>query len=133
MRRFLGSLAALSLLSAVAGCDRGAKDAPADESTLVAAVGAEWRVETSVGADGQLMAEVVPGAGYDINLEYPWKLTVGDAVQGMDDAVVFDAKRARFAVPSSSAAAPINGELRFSVCNDKTCLTPRETLVWSAE
>lgn len=133
MRRLLRTFAAVSLVVVVVGCDRSTPSTETGGTPATAPKpGAEWTVDTRVDADGRLVAEVIPGPGYDINLEYPWKLTAGEQTQGMDDADVFDKKRARFVMAAPGEPGPVTGELRFSVCNDATCLTPRETLTWGA-
>lgn len=129
MRLWLRTTALIGLIAVTAACSRGGDDVAFEASGDAPA--REWTINTSVDADGQLVTEVIPSPGYDINLEYPWRLTVDESNQGMNDAEVFDEKRARFVTATTAeAGSAVEGELRFSVCNDATCLTPRETVAW---
>lgn len=129
MRLWLRTTAVIGFIAMTAACSRGGDDVEFEASGENPA--REWTINTSVDADGQLVTEIIPSRGYDINLEYPWRLTIDEASQGMDDADVFDKTRARFvSATASEAGSTVEGELRFSVCNDATCLTPRETVTW---
>lgn len=126
-------LSSLTLAFALLGCSKAEEvtlsadpSAPSDASVTSSG---PWTITTSVAEDGQLVAEVVPAAGYKVNLEYPWRLTVADATTRIDDADVFTEQRARFSA-QPGAEGERSGELRFSICNASTCLTPRETLNW---
>jgi hypothetical protein len=88
-----------------------------------------------------LVATVEPTEGYHCNMEFP-----GWSVQMDDDAAVlagsridrsavteFSESRVVFRIPvtgEADAAGVARGMMRFSVCDDETCLTPRETVEW---
>lgn len=128
MHRLL-SLGAFLLLTAV-GCSRNEEVSLTQDGANSASSG-QWTIQTSVGADGQLVAEVIPAAGYKINTEFPWRLTVAEETKRVDDAETFNEQRARFTASKPESEGEVTGELRFSVCNASTCLTPRETVRWT--
>lgn len=95
-----------------------------------ATAGQSWRIETEV-TDGELRLRVEPTTGFKINEEFPWQLQVGEAQIGGGDAERFDEDAVEMALPTpQDAEGSVEGQLRFSVCNDTTCLTPRETVRW---
>lgn len=132
MRLWLQSLALGTLMVGAVACSKPETPALAEDSAEATnAPSREWTLKTSVDADGQLVTEVTPSPGYRINLEYPWRLTVDEEAQGASDAEDFNEKRVRFlAATNAEAGSTVDGELRFSVCNDATCLTPREKVSW---
>lgn len=74
----------------------------------------------------ELNLSVLPKFGFHINVDYPWKLTLSDS-----DATVY--KKAEFSLTEEEAAlllanAEVEGELKFSVCNDATCLVETVSL-----
>ena len=78
-----------------------------------------------------LQLDVSPGAGLKINLEFPWALTVGEQSLSAEDTHTFRDELVRYRLPvPEGAGAEVEGMLRFSVCNDATCYTPRERVVW---
>ena len=123
-------LLSLAALLGLWGCKGGDSTVPTGAAPQGAVAGAHWTIAASTDADGRLVTEVTPAAGYTINVEYPWRLTVGERSQRADDAEVFNDRRARFVSDAPPAGADRSGELRFSVCNSSTCLTPRETIHW---
>lgn len=131
MRSMTGLAVLLGATLALVGCQRGGEEGPAEAAASGnSQAGSHWTVSTSVGPDGALIAEVTPAPGYKVNLEYPWRLTVGDETVRAENAETFTEARARFAAAAPAEGEAV-GELRFSVCNASTCLTPRETLRWT--
>lgn len=129
MRSWLRAAGLCSVLVLAAACTKSAPDA--EPVTDASASTGQWTLSTSVDGEGRLITEVTPKAGYRINVDYPWKLTVGEQAQGQGEASTFDEKKVRFVSDTSAeAGTQVEGELRFSVCNDATCLTPREKVQW---
>lgn len=136
-RDLMAPCALLATLLLGAACEReappGADEGPAvDEPTNEepAQANRSWRIRTDV-AEGSLTLRVEPGSGFKINEEFPWQLQVAERSLGAADALRFDEDvvEMSLAVPEGASGA-VEGQLRFSVCNDTTCLTPRETVRW---
>lgn len=101
-------------------------------------------IQTMVVEEGSgtvLVAVVEPTEGYHCNMEFPnWTVSMDTASallagQQFDRSVVteFTEQRVEFRIPlTEDLAAPARalGMLRFSVCDDETCLTPREQVSW---
>jgi hypothetical protein len=97
------------------------------------------------GESGQLELHVSATSGFHINLEYPWRLILqaNDGVQmeslewDRSTMVTFTEDEAVYQIPVSTAAdgivgaQEVTGELRFSVCNDARCDTPRAQVAWA--
>lgn len=132
MRSWIRAAGVSSLFLLAVACSKGAPAAEADgssESEVSATT--QWTVLTSVDDEGRLITEVTPKRGYRINVDYPWKLTVDESTQNQGDAAAFDEKKVRFVSSTQAdAGSVVEGELRFSICNDATCLTPREKVTW---
>lgn len=127
MSIFTRALALLSVLLLAAACTSSSDDA--DFARASDGNPQEpWLLSTSVDEDGRLITEVTPKRGYRVNVDYPWILSVGDNSQDKRQAVEFSEKKARFVVSEEAAGA--EGQLRFSICNNNTCLTPVEDLHW---
>jgi len=77
-----------------------------------------------VRADGDaLEIAVVPKTSFHVNTLYPWKYEATSTTY-QKDAFELTEERASLAVPSAEG-----GELRFSVCNDDTCLIEKVAVV----
>ncbi len=101
-------------------------------------------IETTVEAEGSgmvLVATVEPTEGYHCNMEFPgWSVQIDDespvlAGSRIDRSAVteFTESRVVFRIPvadAQQAAGVARGMMRFSVCDEETCLTPRETVEW---
>lgn len=142
-RDLMALCALVATLLLGAACERDASQGADEPSAVDDSEGAEpaqagtnaqanrsWRIQTGV-AEGSLTLRVEPGSGFKINEEFPWQLQVEERSLGSADALRFDedAVEMSLAVPESASGA-VEGQLRFSVCNDTTCLTPRETVRW---
>lgn len=132
MRSWLRAAGVSAVFLFAVACSKGAPATEVEEVTQGAASSTgEWTLTTSVDDQGRLITEVTPKRGYRINVDYPWKLTVEETAQGQGEAATFDEKKVRFVSDTQAAAgSTVEGELRFSICNDATCLTPRETVSW---
>lgn len=127
MSIFTRALALMSVLLLAAACTSSsddvefarASDGNPDEP---------WLLSTSVDDEGRLVTEVTPKRGYRVNVDYPWILSVGEDSQDKRQAAEFSERKARFVVDSEAADA--DGHLRFSICNNSTCLTPVQDLHW---
>ena len=95
----------------------------------------------SAGTEGLLELEVTPAAGFKINLEYPWNLYIGETsgasieqlVWRTQDASTFNEDTVVFQIPVTTEETGedhVCGHLRFSICNDSRCDTPREDISW---
>ena len=146
--------AAMSLLVVASACQSPA--APATESSGVSANPEaapappgttnpeSHTIQTMVVEEGSatvLVAVVEPTEGYHCNMEFPnWTVSMDDtsallAGQQFDRSVVteFTEGRVEFRIPLTEdllSPARAAGMLRFSVCDDETCLTPREPVSW---
>ncbi len=121
----------LGLVLVAAGCSK--KDASLDDlpEGAVATQSEGWNLVTSVDDQGRLVTSVSPKPGYRVNTDFPWQLQVGESSQSGQQAVRFDEKNARFVTKvDAEDIEALEGQLTFSVCNDHTCLTPRETVHW---
>jgi hypothetical protein len=94
------------------------------------------------GESGRLELRIVPHSGFKINLEYPWRLTLeaSDALTPeaaewtADAAQHFTEEEVVFEIPVAAGEpgqGRVDGHLRFSVCNDARCDTPREDVAWA--
>lgn len=93
----------------------------------------------AVGKDGMIVVTLKAKEGFKINDEYPIKFTLGAAPAGVVFSKsefkradgTFEAKVGKFEVPVKVAKAGkflVQGTLKFSVCNDKTCLLDKRDL-----
>lgn len=98
-------------------------------------------LELNAGTDGVLELQVTPADGFKINLEYPWNLNIGETSQASieqlvwrtQDALTFTEESVVFQIPVSTEQTGVDhvcGHLRFSICNDSRCDTPREDISW---
>jgi len=98
-------------------------------------------LELNAGTEGFLELQVTPAAGFKINLEYPWNLNIGETsgasieqlVWRTQDALTFTEDTVVFQIPvttEESGEDYVCGHLRFSICNDSRCDTPREDVSW---
>lgn len=127
MNFFTRALALMGLLLLTVACtssDSDAEFASASDGNPQE----PWLLTTSVNDEGQLVTEVTPKRGYRVNVDYPWILSVGENSQDKRQAAEFSEKKARFVVGDDADTA--DGQLRFSICSNSTCLTPVEDLHW---
>jgi hypothetical protein len=94
------------------------------------------------GAQGTVVLEVTPKAGWKLNKEFPTKLTVTEPAgvkvakkeQTVADAVAFADKAGRWQVQfqsDSAGAKDFTGVLKFAVCTDTSCDPKKEELAWN--
>lgn len=84
-----------------------------------------YTVTVTAGASGNELS-VVPKAGFHVNTLYPWKYQSPDKTYKRDE---FELTEERAAL---SLVAGEDGELRFSVCNDQTCLIEKVAVTVAA-
>lgn len=126
--------------SARAACAKGARPDQAVEKEqyrLTVKVPAAVRVGQTVNAQ----IEVTPKAGYKVNLKYPAELRLAAAPAGVKlpqrklakkQAAALTKERLRFEVPLQATDAGehvVSGEVDFSVCTPKLCITEPDTCV----
>lgn len=132
---------AVGAMSAAAACAKGARHDQAVDKTeykLTITVPAEAKVGETVKAE----ITVAPKPGYKVNLKYPTELTLKPTV-GVDlprtkyekaHATTFTKKKLVFHVDLKATTAGkkvIAGELGFSVCTPKLCITePDMCVAW---
>lgn len=131
--RSLVAVAAAGLFASLVatGCDRAAVTLD-DEG----ADGSAWDIRTTTdrsGDDPVLVLEVEPRPPYRINMEFPWMLGVPllGAELRTPEAETFEEGRVVFRVPADTPLEEVEGNLRFSVCTDDVCLTPRQSVRWT--
>lgn len=74
-----------------------------------------YTVTVHDGAEGPAL-RVVPKTGFHVNTLYPWKYQAADKTYKKDDFQLTEEQA------TLTLTAGQDGELRFSVCNDETCL-----------
>lgn len=144
---------ALVALVSLGGCKpaeapaaaEGTSEGSAASSAGASAVAGTHRIDATVEiVDGKpvLVATVLPGPGYHCNVDYPrWGVEVAaDApvaagtVLAKADAAQFAEDRVVYRIPLVDAGANGNvaANVRLSICNDETCLTPPpEPIQWT--
>lgn len=127
MRLFTSVLTVMSALLLAAACTTSSDDVEFSANSAEGDAQEPWSLQTEVDEDGRLIAEVTPKGKFRVNVDYPWILTVGDASQDKGQAAEFSEKKARFVV---SDAETDEGQLRFSICSNSTCLNPVKDLHW---
>lgn len=127
MSIFTRALALMSVLLLAAACTSSGDDAEFARASD-GNPQEPWLLSTSVDDDGRLITEVTPKRGYRVNVDYPWILSVGEDSQDKRQAAEFSEKKARFVVNDETVDA--EGQLRFSICSNSTCLTPVQDLHW---
>lgn len=140
--RHLLRIALLALLLVAAGCSKPAGDSAEPQTSEHQSAGAEqsdehFAIDTQTN-ETQLSVEVTPRNGFKINTEYPWQLNFVNAPEGAPatlssaDAATLDEATARFEVEREvfGDREEQQAELRFSVCNDETCLLKTKQITW---
>jgi hypothetical protein len=127
-------------ITACKGDAHGSTPAAATGDPAAAEEAASFSVAVTVpslaaGKSGDAVVSVTPAKGYHWNLEYPAKLTFeGEPTKVSLSKKQFSQMGGDFKASESSAAVSValsakgagsetvKGELKFSVCNDTTCL-----------
>ena len=144
MRSVLSPCLAASVIVLAACCSRSSDSSETDPSGG-APSGPNYAIEvrapakTAVGTEATAEVLVTPRNGFKMNLEYPSKLQLKTVPPGTKVAaeriskrqMSIDEKRLSVPVrftPEGPGEKRFEGELRFSVCDAKTCVMPTEAV-----
>ena len=98
----------------------------------------------STGAKGSATLEIVPKAGWHLNDEFPYKLTmtapsgakVAKPEQGKKDTVAFSPDKMKWAIDFEASAAgdkAFTGKVKFAVCTETSCDPKKEELAFNVK
>ena len=96
------------------------------------------------GQSHQAELHILPRGGYKVNVQYPTRVQLGPSeclkqsspALGRKDALELTKERARFQLcytPAIGGRCQLQAEVRFSVCNERSCDLAKETLEWTVE